>query len=52
MTTYLSILTLILTDFTPPSKDTIGQTGLNRKIQKSEVYRRPISLTETSADLG
>jgi hypothetical protein len=50
-TTYLSILTLI-TDITPPSKDTIWQTGLKRKIQQSVVYRRPISLTETSTGLG
>jgi hypothetical protein len=35
-----------------PSKDTVWQTGLKRKIQQSFVYRRPISLTETSTGLG
>jgi hypothetical protein len=34
----------MLMDLTPPSKDTIWQTGLKRKIQQSVVYRRPISL--------
>jgi hypothetical protein len=33
-------------DSTPPSKDTIWQTGLKRKIQQSFVYKRPILLTE------
>jgi hypothetical protein len=32
----------------PPSKDTIWQNGLKRKIQESVVYRKPISSTETS----
>jgi hypothetical protein len=35
-----------------PSKDTIWQTGLKRKIQQSVVYRRPVSLTEKSTGLG
>jgi hypothetical protein len=39
-------------DLTLPPEDTIWQTGLKRKIQKSDVYRRPISLTETSTALG
>jgi hypothetical protein len=39
-------------DLTPPSKDTIWKTGLKKKIQKSVVYRRPISLTETNTGLG
>jgi hypothetical protein len=38
----------MLTDITPPSKDTIWQTALKRKSQQSLAYRRPISLTETS----
>jgi hypothetical protein len=28
----------MLTDLTPPSKDTAWQTGLKRKIQQSVVY--------------
>jgi hypothetical protein len=51
ITTYLSILTLLM-DLTPPSKDTVWQTELKRKIQQSVVYRRPISLTETGTGLG
>jgi hypothetical protein len=39
-------------DLIPPSKDTIWQTGLKRKIQQSVPYRRPISLTQTSTGLG
>jgi hypothetical protein len=42
----------MLTDLTPPSKVTIWQTGLKRKIQQYVVYRRPISLLETSTGLG
>jgi hypothetical protein len=52
ITTNLSILTLNSMDSTPPSKDTIWQTGLKRKIQQFIVYRRPISLTETNTGLG
>jgi hypothetical protein len=33
-------------DSTPPSKDTIWQTGLKNKIQECVVYRRPITLTD------
>jgi hypothetical protein len=40
------------TDSSTPSKDTIWQTGLKRKIQQSVVYRRPISLAETNTGLG
>jgi hypothetical protein len=36
----------------PPSKDTIWQTELKRKIQQSVAYRRSISLTELSTGLG
>jgi hypothetical protein len=36
----------MLTDLTPPSKDTIWQTGLKRKIQQSAAYRRSISSTK------
>jgi hypothetical protein len=42
----------MLKDLTTPSKDTIWQTGLKRKIQQSVVYRRPISSTETNTGLG
>jgi hypothetical protein len=42
----------MLMDLTLPPEDTIWQTGLKRKIQKSDVYRRPISLKETSTGLG
>jgi hypothetical protein len=41
----------MLTDSTPPPKDTVWQAELKRKIQQSVVYRRPISLTETNIDL-
>jgi hypothetical protein len=41
ITTYLSVLTLMLTDLIPPSKDTVWQTGLKRKIQQSVAYRDP-----------
>jgi hypothetical protein len=37
---------------TPPSKDTVWQTGLKRKIQQSVVYKRPTSLTATNTGLG
>jgi hypothetical protein len=40
----------MLTDLTPPSKDTVSQTGLKK--EDPIVYRRPISLTETSIGLG
>jgi hypothetical protein len=42
----------MLIDLTTPSKDTVWQTGLKSKIQKSVVYKKPISLTETSTGLG
>jgi hypothetical protein len=42
----------MLMDLTPPLKDTLWQTGLKREIQQSVVYRRPISLKETSTGLG
>jgi hypothetical protein len=35
-----------------PSKGTVRQTGLKRKIQQFVAYRRPISSTETSTGLG
>jgi hypothetical protein len=40
------------TDSMSPSKDTVWQTGLERKIQQSVIYRIPISLTKTNTDLG
>jgi hypothetical protein len=40
----------MLMDLTPVSKDTFWQTGF-KKIQQSIVFRRPISLTETSTGL-
>jgi hypothetical protein len=52
ITTYLSKLTLNVTDLIPPSKDTIWKTGLKRKIQQFVAYRRPISWTETNTGLG
>jgi hypothetical protein len=52
LTTYLSILELNVLDSIPPSKDTIWQTGLKRKIQQYVVYKRPTLLTETSTGLG
>jgi hypothetical protein len=39
-------------DATPPSKDTVWETGLKRKIQQSVVCRRLISLTKTNTGLG
>jgi hypothetical protein len=42
----------MLTDLIPPSKDTVWKTGLKRKMQQAVAYRRPISLTEISIDLG
>jgi hypothetical protein len=42
----------MLTDFIPPSKDTIWQTGLKRKIQQSVVYKRLTLLTEINTGLG
>jgi hypothetical protein len=39
------------TDSTPPSKDTIWQTGW-KKIQLSVVYKRPALLTEINTGLG
>jgi hypothetical protein len=51
ITTYLSILTLNVNGLNSLIKRH-WQTGLKRKIQQSVVYRRPISLTETSTGLG
>jgi hypothetical protein len=42
----------MLIDLTPPSKDTIGQTGSKRKIQQSVAYRRPFSSIKISIGLG
>jgi hypothetical protein len=42
----------MLMDLIPPSKETVWQTGLKRKIQQSVAYRRTISSTETSTGLG
>jgi hypothetical protein len=39
-------------DSTAPSKDTVWQTGLKRKIQQSVVYKRPILLIEINTGLG
>jgi hypothetical protein len=38
----------MLTDSTSPSKDTIWQTGLKRKIQQYVVYKRSILLKEAN----
>jgi hypothetical protein len=45
------ISTYISTNSTPPSKNTLWQTGLKRKIQQSVVYKRPILLTEINTGL-
>jgi hypothetical protein len=50
--TYLSILILNVNGLNSPSKDTVWQTELKRKIQQSVAYRRPISSTEISTGLG
>jgi hypothetical protein len=42
----------MLKDLIPPSKDTIWQTGLKKKIQQSVAYRKPTSSTETSTGWG
>jgi hypothetical protein len=42
----------MLMNLTPPPKDTVWKTELKRKIQQSVVYRRHISLTETSTGIG
>jgi hypothetical protein len=39
-------------DSTLPSKDTIWQTGLKRKIPKAVVYKRPILLIEINTGFG
>jgi hypothetical protein len=51
LTIYLSVLTLNVNGFNSPSKDTVWQTGLKRKIQQSVVYKRLILSTETNTDL-
>jgi hypothetical protein len=51
ITKYLPILTLNVNNLIPPSKDTVWQTGIKRKIQQSVAYRRPISWTETISGL-
>jgi hypothetical protein len=42
----------MLMDLIPPSKGTISQTGLKRKIQQFVAFRRSISLVEISIGLG
>jgi hypothetical protein len=39
-------------DLTPPSEDSVWQTGLKRKILQSTVYKRPTLLTDINASLG
>jgi hypothetical protein len=52
-TIYLSILTLNVNGLsTTPSKDTVWQTGLKRKIRQSVVYKRSILLIEINTGLG
>jgi hypothetical protein len=41
----------MLKDLIPPSKGTVGQIGLKRKIQQFVAYKRPISPTEISIGL-
>jgi hypothetical protein len=52
ITMYLSILTMNVNGLNSLIKRHLLQTGLKWKIQKSDVYRRPISLRETSTALG
>jgi hypothetical protein len=42
----------MLKDLIYPSKDTIWQSGLKRKIQQFVAYRRPISSIKISIGLG
>jgi hypothetical protein len=42
----------MLIDPIPPSKGTVGQTGLKKEIQQFVAYRRPISSIEISIGLG
>jgi hypothetical protein len=42
----------MLTDLTPPSKDTVCQTGLKRKIQQFIAYRRPMSWQKQAIAYG
>jgi hypothetical protein len=42
----------MLTELISPSKNTDWQTGLKRKDQQSDDYRRFISFTETNTGLG
>jgi hypothetical protein len=51
ITTYLSILTLNVNGFNSPIERHLLAKWIKRKIQQSVVYRRPISLTETSTSL-
>jgi hypothetical protein len=39
-------------DSTPPSKDTVWQSGSKRKIRQFVVYKRPTLLTEINTGLG
>jgi hypothetical protein len=52
ITTYLSLLTLNVNRLNSLTKNTVWQTGLERKIPQSVVSRRPTSLTETNSILG
>jgi hypothetical protein len=47
-----SILTANVNRLISPSKDTIWQAGLIKKIQQFVAYRRLVSLIETSTGLG
>jgi hypothetical protein len=52
ITTHLSISTLNVNGLNSPIEDSIGQSGLKRKIQQYVDYKRPISSTQTSTGLG
>jgi hypothetical protein len=50
--TYLSILILNVNVLNSSIEDTIWQTGLLRKTQKSAVYKRHTLFIETNTGLG
>jgi hypothetical protein len=47
----LTIVTINVNGLTPPSKETIWQTGLKRKTWQCVAYKRPILLTDINTGL-
>jgi hypothetical protein len=43
---------LMLMDSTPPSKNTVWKTGLNRNTRQSVAYKKPTLLKEINTGLG